>query len=125
MALGKFGKLTDTLLQERYEKDIKYIKIYDQYRPNYNQTAITPKFYSKYEHSEIDEVDPLILEKIHESKDLDARQKREWPETSNQLYGWWSVPLVKIDRNDPRFYFPRVNSEITTYGMKAMQHRKG
>lgn len=30
------SKLPDIFLRERYEKDIKYITVYDVYTPNYN-----------------------------------------------------------------------------------------
>ncbi|XP_050303455.1 uncharacterized protein LOC126741155 [Anthonomus grandis grandis] len=114
------GKLPDIFLRERYEKDIKFIKVYDKYTPNYNETSITPKFYSKYESGETDEVKPEILRNLKRAHDMLPRQKREWPETVNQIYGWWTDALVSIDRSDPRFYFPRNGSEITKHGVNML-----
>ncbi|ENN74924.1 hypothetical protein YQE_08502, partial [Dendroctonus ponderosae] len=105
---------------ERYEKDVKYITVYDVYTPNYNKTTITPKFYSQYECGDAGEVDRQLLSNLMRAKDMVAREKREWPETSNQIYGWWPDPLVAIDRDDPRFYFPRIGNEITKHGLQVL-----
>lgn len=33
-------------------------------------------------------------------------------------YGWFSsTPLVTVDRNDERFYFPLVHSALTKHGL--------
>ncbi|XP_030749959.1 protein FAM183A-like [Sitophilus oryzae] len=114
-------KNREIFLKEINEKEIKYIKVYDAYRRNYNKTTQTPKFYSKYEGEEADIVDPEILKNIMFIKDSGPKDKLEWPETENQKYGWFITPLVEVVKSDPRFYFPRVVNEITKHGLKMLQ----
>ncbi|KAL1512897.1 hypothetical protein ABEB36_002401 [Hypothenemus hampei] len=114
------NKMPDVFLKERYEKDIKYIKITDVYTPNYNQIPITPKFYSKYETGQFDEIDLEILKELKYAKDMLPSEKRDWPETTNQIYGWWSQPLVELNKMDSRFYFPKLESEITKHGLNML-----
>ncbi|KAJ8967506.1 hypothetical protein NQ314_002821 [Rhamnusium bicolor] len=84
-------KLPDNFIKERYESDQKYIFVYDTYRPDFTKTAVTAKFYSKYE-GDVDEPDPVMLEKFKRAKALGPKDKRLWPETTNQ---WFLYNFVK------------------------------
>ncbi|KAF7272002.1 uncharacterized protein LOC143200152 [Rhynchophorus ferrugineus] len=117
------GRLTDIFLKERYEKDNQYIRVYDTYTRDYNSTTITPKFYSKYESGEMGDVSTELLENIIAAKDFGPKKKHQWPETTNQSYGWFSAPLIEVDKSDPRFYFPRLENEITKHGLKMLQSK--
>ncbi|XP_006012440.1 protein FAM183A [Latimeria chalumnae] len=61
-----------------------------------------------------EEGDATFLEIIHRAA-LEPTQKYTKPQTESQEIGWISKPLITLDRNDRRFFFPRVNSELTVY----------
>ncbi|KAJ8912924.1 hypothetical protein NQ315_017254 [Exocentrus adspersus] len=114
-------KLPAIFLKEIYEKDQKYFTVYDTYTPNYNRTEITGKFYSKYDSLIGVGEYPELVEKIKAVQDRGPKEKLKWPETTNQSYGWYTVPLVEIDRNDYRLYFPQKSSEMTRHQIKLAQ----
>ncbi|XP_060528032.1 uncharacterized protein LOC132703028 [Cylas formicarius] len=115
--MSRSRKLCDISLKERYEKDERYITVYDTYTPNYAKNIITAKFYSKYEGHGVDEFDPETYKNLIRAKDLGPKSKLEWPETVNQTYGWYSEPLVEVD---PKFYHPKIGTEITRHGFKKV-----
>ncbi|CAH1154354.1 unnamed protein product [Phaedon cochleariae] len=117
-------KLPDNFIKERYKKDERYIIVYDTYRPNYNETNVTAKFYSKYEGHLDTEASPAILENLKRANDYGPKEKLAWPETENHWYGWYSDPLVELERSDGRLYFPRASTEMTRHGLKILQTNK-
>ncbi|CAH2005408.1 unnamed protein product [Acanthoscelides obtectus] len=118
----KFSKLSANFLIERNLKDEKYITVYDQYTPDYTRQAVTGKFYSKFE-LKVDEADPAILKKLEWVKDFGPRQKREWPETMNQWYGWYLEPLVPVDKSNKMLYYPQASSELTKVGLQLLKEK--
>ncbi|CAG9773061.1 unnamed protein product [Ceutorhynchus assimilis] len=119
--------LSGTIFTERNEKELRFIRVYDHYRRDYFKVPTTPKFYSLHD-SQIHRVSQNaikeIIENIRIAKDLGPRFKRKWPETTNQMYGWFPELLVDIDKEDCRFYFPKKETEITQFGLKALQCKK-
>ncbi|VEN43766.1 unnamed protein product [Callosobruchus maculatus] len=118
----KFSKLSANFLIERNLKDEKYITVYDQYTPNYARQVVTGKFYSKYE-LKGDEADQAILDKLQWVKDFGPREKLDWPETSNQWYGWYLEPLVPLDKSNKKLYFPQPCSEMTKHGLQLLKEK--
>ncbi|KAF7253551.1 hypothetical protein EYD10_01414 [Varanus komodoensis] len=71
-------------------------------------------------------VNPLLKAKflkiIHHAA-LEPTKKYTEPQTESQEIGWYSTPLISINRNDKRLYFPSRSTEITQY-MAAMWRLK-
>ncbi|KAI4461983.1 hypothetical protein MML48_5g00012813 [Holotrichia oblita] len=114
----------ELILREHCKKEEKYFHVYDHFTPNFHRSAITGKFYSKYDALDLTKVDEDRLKQIRKHRDKGPKEKYSWPATVNQLYGWFSsVPLVDIDRNDPRLYFPLVQHPITKHGLLLKNDR--
>ncbi|XP_044755297.1 uncharacterized protein LOC123314220 [Coccinella septempunctata] len=96
----------ERFLKERYTKEDELFQVYDTYTPNYNKQIITNKFYSKYEVIDLSRANPDIVSNIYKAKESKPKDRKPYPETVNQSYGWFSEPLVPFDRKDSRFYFP-------------------
>ncbi|XP_057660084.1 cilia- and flagella-associated protein 144-like [Diorhabda carinulata] len=112
-------KDADAILKERCQFEFKFTKIYENFSPIYKtQSAVTAKFYSKYEASDEYDVNPDILNNLIRAIDYPPKTKLLWPETVNQWYGWFTQPLTDADRNDPNLYFPRMDTEITRNSLK-------
>lgn len=90
-------------LKERFEKDLKHFRVYDNYTHDlkskffndsfYNlrlvifiETLLTSKFYSKYEGPSNDIPDPDLMEKIKKVKYDTPKQRHAWPSTENQWF---------------------------------------
>lgn len=82
---------------------------------------VSNKFYSRHEAFDFSKADPQVLEEVTKYLDKGPKEKYEWPATVNQCYGWFSTPLVPLDRNDERFYFPRNATSVTRQMMKIKQ----
>ncbi|KAK9876769.1 hypothetical protein WA026_015006 [Henosepilachna vigintioctopunctata] len=102
----------EKFLKERYLKDENLFKAYETYSPNYNKQVVTNKFYSRHEVIDLSKVDPSLIENIRRAKESTPRERKPYPETVNQEYGWFYEPLVNLDRKDPRFYFPCILSSF-------------
>ncbi|XP_039179195.1 protein FAM183A isoform X2 [Crotalus tigris] len=54
---------------------------------------------------------------------LEPPKKYTEPQTESQEIGWFSTPLISINRNDNRLHFPSRSTEISRY-MDAMWRLK-
>ncbi|KAG6457827.1 hypothetical protein O3G_MSEX010499 [Manduca sexta] len=106
------------MLNEIIYREVKHFRNYKIYRPNFGSIPVTGKFYAAH--------DQLKAESQEQTKKVDdyhhnvaqtrakgPRSKYPSAATENQVYGWYSTPLVKIDRNDRRFFHPKIESTNT------------
>ncbi|KAH0618720.1 hypothetical protein JD844_018161 [Phrynosoma platyrhinos] len=74
-------------------------------------------------HDNLEEpADAEFLKIIHHAA-LEPNKKYTEPQTESQEIGWHSTPLISINRNDNRLYFPSRSTEISQY-MAAMWRQK-
>ncbi|XP_058034167.1 cilia- and flagella-associated protein 144 isoform X2 [Ahaetulla prasina] len=63
-------------------------------------------------------LNPLIkaefLQLIHHAA-LEPPKKYSEPQSESQEIGWFSTPLISINRNDTRLHFPSRSTEISRY----------
>ncbi|KAL7985184.1 hypothetical protein Chor_003754 [Crotalus horridus] len=74
-------------------------------------------------HDNLEEpADAKFLNIIHHAV-LEPPKKYTEPQTESQEIGWFSTPLISINRNDNRLHFPSRSTEISRY-MDAMWRLK-
>ncbi|KAJ8944044.1 hypothetical protein NQ318_016242 [Aromia moschata] len=56
---------------------------------------------------------------------LDINKKRIGLEAVRKFYGWFCIPLVELDRNDSRLYFPRRATDMTKHAEKVLLSKVG
>ncbi|KPJ00843.1 PREDICTED: protein FAM183A-like [Papilio xuthus] len=111
------------MLNQIIYRELKHFRNYKIYRPNFKATPVTSKFYAA--HDQIGEVSRELADKennycinVAKYRAKGPRSNYPWPVTDNQTYGWFSEPLLKIDRNDRRLYYPLRESSHTKTEMQ-------
>ncbi|CAH2057176.1 unnamed protein product, partial [Iphiclides podalirius] len=106
------------MLNEIIYREVKHFRNYKTYRPNFGVTPVAGKFYAA--HDQLKTQSPEELRKVEDyfnnvtkSRAKGPRSKYPSPVTDNQTYGWYSIPLLPMDRNDGRFYRPQRESRET------------
>ncbi|XP_066480465.1 cilia- and flagella-associated protein 144 [Tiliqua scincoides] len=108
---------------ETVRKELRHQRLHTEYAMNPLMQVHTITRKPSSWHDNIEEpADDKFLKLIHHAA-LEPPKKYTEPQTTSQEIGWFSTPLVSINRNDPRLYFPCRNSEITKY-MAAMWRLK-
>ncbi|XP_049880323.1 protein FAM183A-like [Pectinophora gossypiella] len=103
------------MLNEIIYREMKHFRNYKIYRPNFGSIPVTGKFYAAHDMvmSESPEETAKVAayhQNVAQTRAKGPRSKYPAPATENQSYGWFLTPLVPMDRNDPRFYFPQKES---------------
>ncbi|VVC86402.1 unnamed protein product [Leptidea sinapis] len=106
------------MLNEIIGREVKHFRNYKIYRPNFGSVPVTTKFYAahdqlKQESEEQEATMKTYTEKVSQARLKGPHSKCSAPATENQVYGWYTDPLLRIDRNDKRFYHPRIESTNT------------
>ncbi|XP_026727712.1 protein FAM183A-like [Trichoplusia ni] len=106
------------MLNEIIYREVKHFKNYKIYRPNFGSIPVTGKFYAAHDQltAESQEQTELVDDYTHnvaQTRAKGPRSKYSSPATENQSYGWYTTPLVPMDRNDTRFYHPMTESPQT------------
>ncbi|XP_022918111.1 uncharacterized protein [Onthophagus taurus] len=110
-------KSNDRGLTEQLEKEFRYFKIYDNYRPDYHKSAVTSKFYSKYEALDLSLANEELVSTIKKYRDKGPKDKYDWYPTENQSYGWFNTPFVPINKMDERYYHVKVESDFVHHAL--------
>ncbi|XP_056270578.1 protein FAM183A [Pseudoliparis swirei] len=61
-----------------------------------------------------------FTEAFHKAQ-LEPKKKHATPQTESQEIGWVSTPLIPSNRNDRRFNFHRMSTDITKYKESALR----
>ncbi|CAF4858954.1 unnamed protein product [Pieris macdunnoughi] len=106
------------MLNEIIYREVKHFRNYKIYRPNFGSIPVTTKFYAA--HDQIKAESKEYTDKVNnyhhnvaQTRSKGPRSKYPAPATTSQVYGWYNTPLVKMDRNDRRFYNPKKESSHT------------
>ncbi|XP_007432724.1 protein FAM183A [Python bivittatus] len=130
MAAGKGGVKEpldpvnqNKILCETIRKELRCQRLHTEYSPNplMKVHAITGKPASWHDNLE-EPTDAKFLKLIHYAA-LEPPKKYTEPQTESQEVGWFSTPLISINRNDNRLHFPNRSTEISRY-MAAMWRLK-
>ncbi|ETE73387.1 hypothetical protein L345_00784, partial [Ophiophagus hannah] len=57
----------------------------------------------------------IFTETLFHHAALEPPKKYTEPQTESQEIGWFSTPLISINRNDNRLHFPSRSTEISRY----------
>ncbi|XP_042299798.1 protein FAM183A [Sceloporus undulatus] len=108
---------------ETVRKELRCQRLHTEYamNPSLHIYSITGKPASWHDNIE-EPADAEFLKIIHHAA-LEPNKKYTEPQTESQEIGWQSTPLVNVNRNDNRLYFPSRSTEITQY-MAAMWRLK-
>ncbi|XP_062996392.1 cilia- and flagella-associated protein 144 [Elgaria multicarinata webbii] len=108
---------------ETVRKELRCQRLHTEYtlNPLLKVHTLTGKPASWHDNLE-EPADAKFLKLIHHAA-LEPTKKYTEPQTESQEIGWFSTPLVPINRNDNRLYFPSRSTEITKY-MAAMWRLK-
>nr|XP_021203090.1 protein FAM183A-like [Bombyx mori] len=106
------------MLNEIIYREVKHFRNYKIYRPNFGSIPVTGKFYAAHDQlkAESEEQTKKVDDYYHNVAQTRAKgpqSKYPSPATENQEYGWYTTPLVKMNRSDKRFYQPKKESENT------------
>ncbi|CAK1543552.1 unnamed protein product [Leptosia nina] len=106
------------MLNEIIYREVKHFRNYKIYRPNFGSIPVATKFYAahdqlKAESKEQTEKVDNYHHNVAQTRAKGPASKYPAPATENQVYGWYHTPLVKMDRNDRRFYNPKKESSHT------------
>ncbi|XP_013178527.1 PREDICTED: protein FAM183A-like [Papilio xuthus] len=98
------------MLNEIISREVKHFRNYKNYRPNFKAVPIASKFYAahdimKYTENENKKIEEYRKE-VGQARALGPHSKNPLPVTTSHEYGWYSKPLVAMDRSDRRFYHP-------------------
>ncbi|XP_044299051.1 protein FAM183A [Varanus komodoensis] len=108
---------------ETIRKELRCQRLHTEYtvNPLLKVHTLTGKPMSWHDNLE-EPADAKFLKIIHHAA-LEPTKKYTEPQTESQEIGWYSTPLISINRNDKRLYFPSRSTEITQY-MAAMWRLK-
>ncbi|CAH0597004.1 unnamed protein product [Chrysodeixis includens] len=106
------------MLNEIIYREVKHFKNYKIYRPNFGSIPVAGKFYAAHdqltaESEEHTQVVDDYTNNVAQTRAKGPHSKYTSPATENQCYGWYHKPLVRMDRNDTRFYYPLTESPQT------------
>ncbi|XP_076320026.1 cilia- and flagella-associated protein 144-like isoform X2 [Tachypleus tridentatus] len=103
------------LLNEMIKRERRYHKLYTTFNINPHKKGcfLAGKPHTIDTHLE-GKLDDGLLDTIT-SINKTPCEKYDWPVTESQTIGWFSKPLVDLDRTDRRMYFPKINSEVTKF----------
>ncbi|VVD00204.1 unnamed protein product [Leptidea sinapis] len=87
-------------------------------RPRCISIPVGTKFYAAHDQMTNESREQTLMvdsysEKVSQARAKGPRSKYPSPCTDNQIYGWYDKPLLRMDRNDRRFYQPKKESEHT------------
>ncbi|CAI5777379.1 Family with sequence similarity 183 member A [Podarcis lilfordi] len=109
---------------ETVRKELRCQRLQTEYAMNPLMTVYTITRKPTSWHDNLEEpADAKFLKLIHHAA-LEPNKKYTEPQTESQEIGWFSTPLISVNRNDNRLYFPSRSTEITRY-MAAMWRLKG
>ncbi|KAM3839494.1 cilia- and flagella-associated protein 144 isoform 2-T2 [Vipera latastei] len=108
---------------ETVRKELRCQRLHTEYalNPLMKVHALTGKPASWHDNLE-EPADAKFLKLIHHAV-LEPPKKYTEPQTESQEIGWFSTPLISINRNDSRLHFPSRSTEISRY-MDAMWRLK-
>uniref|UniRef100_A0A8D0DYP6 Cilia and flagella associated protein 144 n=1 Tax=Salvator merianae TaxID=96440 RepID=A0A8D0DYP6_SALMN len=111
------------IFRETIQKELRCQRLHTEYalNPFLNVHSITGKPMSWHDNLE-EPADATFLKLFHHAA-LEPTKKYTEPQTESQEIGWFSTPLISVNRNDKRLYFPSRSTEITRY-MAAMWRLK-
>ncbi|KAJ3150655.1 hypothetical protein HDU89_003063 [Geranomyces variabilis] len=113
----------DAIHAETVRKEMQLYKIYENYMltPAVEKGLVVAEKPNRINIQDIER----NLEKEDEKKPSKQVAPRPLiPLTSNETYGWHTVPLMR--NTDPRFYHPKVETEITKmYGAVVVKKEPG
>ncbi|XP_075985414.1 cilia- and flagella-associated protein 144 [Anticarsia gemmatalis] len=106
------------MLNEIIYREVKHFRNYKIYRPNFGSIPVTTKFYAahdqlKAESAEQEKKVDDYAENVAQTRAKGPASKYPTPATENMVYGWYTKPLVPMNRNDRRFYMPKKESSHT------------
>ncbi|XP_058034166.1 cilia- and flagella-associated protein 144 isoform X1 [Ahaetulla prasina] len=103
------------IFTETVQKELRCQRLHTEYalNPLIKVHALTGKPASWHDNLEEPE-DAEFLQLIHHAA-LEPPKKYSEPQSESQEIGWFSTPLISINRNDTRLHFPSRSTEISRY----------
>ncbi|XP_013919699.1 PREDICTED: protein FAM183A [Thamnophis sirtalis] len=103
------------IFTETVRKELRCQRLHTEFalNPLLKVYALTGKPASWHDNLEEPE-DAKFLKLIHHAA-LEPPKKYTEPQTESQEIGWFSTPLVSINRDDSRLHFPSRSTEISRY----------
>ncbi|XP_061723988.1 cilia- and flagella-associated protein 144-like [Cydia pomonella] len=106
------------MLNEKIYREVKHFRNYKTYRPNFGSLPVATKFYARHDQlkDESEEQTKKVADyayNVAQTRAKGPHSKYPAPVTESHVYGWYTAPLVHMDRNDQRFYHPKKESSHT------------
>ncbi|XP_026533725.1 protein FAM183B-like [Notechis scutatus] len=103
------------IFTETVRKELRCQRLHTEYalNPLLKVHALTGKPASWHDNLE-EPADAKFLQLFHHAA-LEPPKKYTEPQTESQEIGWFSTPLISINRNDNRLHFPSRSTEISRY----------
>ncbi|XP_060629265.2 cilia- and flagella-associated protein 144 [Anolis sagrei] len=100
---------------ETIRKELKCQRLQTEYVMNPRIRVYTTTGKPTSWHDNLEEpADAGFLKLIHHAA-LEPNKKYREPQSESQEIGWFSNPLISVNRNDSRLHFPSRTTEISRY----------
>uniref|UniRef100_UPI0037E7775C cilia- and flagella-associated protein 144 n=1 Tax=Semicossyphus pulcher TaxID=241346 RepID=UPI0037E7775C len=109
------------ILVETIKKEQRHMKLHTEFGINpYRKLHFLPDKPLCRKPPEVLTDNTDYMEAFHKARQVPTK-KYSMPQTESQEIGWWSAPLVPSKRDDRRFNFNRVGTDITKHKESALR----